>query len=87
MFNTIGSFSVVYFTLGIILFLLVLFEKHFIQLEEKIKARKTDAKKVPTKKARKTKNINKSVYGNKANPSVRKTAAASPVKRIPHNAA
>lgn len=36
MFNNIGSFSTVYFTLAFILFFLVLFEKKLIVLEDKI---------------------------------------------------
>ena len=45
MFNTLGSFSVVYFALAAVLFVLVLFEKHFIQLEEKHNAKKAKVKK------------------------------------------
>lgn len=39
MFSNIGSFSAVYFSLAFILFLLILFEKPLIKLEEKIKKR------------------------------------------------
>ena len=40
MFSTLGSFSVVYFTLATILFFLILFEKKLIVLEDKIREKK-----------------------------------------------
>ncbi len=45
MFNTLGSFSIVYFALAAVLFVLILFEKQFIHLEEKYNAKKTKARK------------------------------------------
>ena len=53
MFNTIGSFATVYFALAAILFLLVLFEKQLIALEDKIKARATERRKAKQSKRRK----------------------------------
>lgn len=81
MFNTIGSFSAVYLTLTAVLFILVLFEKYFINLEDKIKAKKAVSKKAvkasaPKKAVRKgNRNMNKC----KDN-----TAA---IRRVPNNAA
>ncbi|MBQ7118558.1 MAG: hypothetical protein IJN88_10135 [Clostridia bacterium] len=81
MFNTLGSFSVVYFALAAVLFFLVLFEKHFIQLEEKIKSKKTKVK----KSARQT-NCKKSVQ--KCNmKTAGRTERNATVRRIPNNAA
>ena len=37
MFETLGSFSTVYFSLASILFVLILFEKKLIEFEERIK--------------------------------------------------
>ncbi len=81
MFNTLGSFSAVYFALAAALFILVLFEKHFIQLEEKIKSKKTKVK----KSGRQT-NCKKSVqkYNSKTTGKPNRTAT---VRRIPNNAA
>ena len=39
MFETIGTFSSVYFSLSALLFLLILFEKKLINIEDKIKER------------------------------------------------
>ena len=38
MFDTLASFSTVYFILAAILFVLILFEKHLIEIENSIKA-------------------------------------------------
>lgn len=38
MFDTLANFSTVYFILAAILFLLILFEKHLIEIENSIKA-------------------------------------------------
>ena len=44
MFSTLGSFSAVYFTLAGILFVLVLFEKHLINLEDNWKKKRQKRK-------------------------------------------
>ncbi len=83
MFNTIGSFSAVYFTLAAILFILVLFEKHFIHLEDRIRANRANLKK-SVKKANTRKNVQKS------NPvAVRSsnTKSTTTIRRLPDNAA
>lgn len=81
MFNTLGSFSAVYFALAAVLFILILFEKHFIQLEENLKAKKTKSKQTVRQNARKS-----TAQKNKSNivSSKNKTAC---VRRIPNNAA
>ena len=83
MFNTLGSFSAVYFTLAAVLFVLILFEKHFIQLEDKIKAKRRAAKKA-TKAA-----SPKSQSYKRDSSSVRSydRSKAASVRRIPNNAA
>ena len=40
MFDTLGSFAAVYFTLAAILFVLILFEKPLIALEDKWRAKR-----------------------------------------------
>ena len=83
MFNTIGSFSAVYFTLAAILFILVLFEKYFIRLEDKIKADRAAAKK-PAKTASIKKTANKNKQSSCRNTATERTAA---IRKIPNNAA
>ena len=84
MFNTLGNFSAVYFTLAAVLFILILFEKHFIRLEDKIKENKKLKKKSSSPRSRAVKPVYKS--NTKIN-SVRKNGAAATVRRIPNNAA
>ncbi len=78
MFTTLGNFSAVYFTLAAVLFILILFEKHFIKLEDKIKSNKNNSK-------RKSATV-KTVQKNKTD-SVRKCRNTATVRRIPNNAA
>lgn len=40
MFDSLGSFSVVYFTLSAVLFLLILFEKPLLKIENKRKEKR-----------------------------------------------
>ena len=40
MFETLESFSIVYWSLAVVLVLLVLFEKHLIAFEDKVKAKR-----------------------------------------------
>ncbi len=81
MFNTLGNFSAVYFTLAAVLFILILFEKHFIKLEDKIKANKSKKNNTSTC----TKGV-KPVQRNNAE-NVRKCTSTAKVRRIPNNAA
>ncbi len=53
MFNTLGSFSAVYFALAAVLFVLILFEKYFVQLEDKIRANRVKAKKAAKQNVKK----------------------------------
>ncbi len=83
MFNTLGSFSAVYFTLAAVLFVLILFEKHFIRLEDKIRAKKSAASKTvkqSTAKKPVQKNAPRSV-------SKDNRSRAVAVRRIPNSAA
>ena len=82
MFNTLGSFSFVYFTLAAILFILILFEKYFIQLEDKIKANKKSAKKNISRK-----NASRISSQNPSKKIVKKSTSKVTVRRIPNNAA
>ncbi|MBR6567168.1 MAG: hypothetical protein IKK60_00785 [Clostridia bacterium] len=81
MFNTLGNFSAVYFTLAAVLFILILFEKHFIRLEDKIKSNRAKRKNtsVPGKAV-------KPAYKNNVN-NVRKNRNMATVRKIPNNAA
>lgn len=79
MFTTIGSFSAVYFTLAAVLFILILFEKHFIRLEDKIKARKS-----ATKRQSGNSTTVKSVQKNK---NIKNNRNTSSVHRLPKSAA
>lgn len=81
MFNTLGSFSAVYFTLAAVLFILILFEKHFIKLEDKIKSNKSK-KKNASNYVRSVKTAPKNKAGN-----VRKCKNTAIVRRIPDTAA
>lgn len=45
MFATLGSFSVVYFALAGVLFILILFEKYFIAFEDKYRKRARNKRK------------------------------------------
>ncbi len=81
MFTTLGNFSAVYFTLAAVLFILILFEKHFIKLEDKIKAKKSNRK-----NSRAQVTTVKNVQKNKTD-SVRKCRSTAAVRRIPNNAA
>ncbi len=83
MFNTLGSFSAVYFALAAVLFVLILFEKHFIRLEDKIKARKKSAYKTV-----KAESCQKPVQKNASRPVTKNSRSkAVAVRRIPNNAA
>ncbi|MBE6774632.1 MAG: hypothetical protein E7543_00400 [Ruminococcaceae bacterium] len=82
MFNTLGNFSAVYFTLAAVLFILILFEKHFIRLEEKLKAKRSRTGK-SVKAASYTKSTHKNVQKNAAYTHSR----VASVRRIPDNAA
>ncbi len=83
MFNTLGSFSAVYFALAAILFVLILFEKYFIRLEENIKA-----KKKATKKPVKSNICKKSARKSQAAPKLKtNNVRTATVRRIPNNAA
>ena len=81
MFNTLGNFSAVYFTLAAVLFILILFEKHFIRLEDKIKANKAKKKNSTTG----VKTV-KTAHKNKVN-NLSKSKSTATVRRIPNNAA
>lgn len=85
MFNTIGSFSAVYFTLAAILFILVLFEKHFIHLEDKIRADRAKSKK-SVKRNKSSKPVNKAAHTSAAS---RKNCVrnSGTIRKIPNNAA
>lgn len=63
MFDTIGSFSVMFFILATILILLVVFEKQCLALEDKF-----DAKMREHKKAKKQNQIKKNVPQNRQKP-------------------
>ncbi len=83
MFNTLGNFSAVYFTLAAVLFVLILFEKHFIRLEDRIRAKKKQANKtMKTNSSKKPvqKSVSRSAQKNSRNKVVT-------VRRIPNNAA
>lgn len=82
MFNTLGSFSAVYFALAAVLFILILFEKHFINLEEKIKAKKSSSSKA-VKSASHKNTVQKSTVNTARKGCSRVTA----VRRAPNNAA
>ena len=47
MFETLGGFAAVYFTLAAILFVLILFEKPLIALEDKWRAKRKQGVKKP----------------------------------------
>lgn len=81
MFNTLGNFSAVYFTLAAVLFILILFEKHFIRLEDKIKSDRAKKKNVsaPVKTV-------KAVHKNNVN-NAKRTGSTATVRRIPDHAA
>ena len=81
MFNTLGSFSAVYFTLAAVLFILVLFEKHFINLEEKLKAKKAK------KRNSSRQNVCRKPVQKYSSEAVRKQNRTATVRRIPNNAA
>lgn len=85
MFNTIGSFSAVYFTLAAILFILVLFEKHFIHLEDKIRTGKAKAKK-SAKNGKSNKTVSKSSKTT-ATTGKNYVRTAPAARKIPNNAA
>lgn len=80
MFNTAGSFSAVYLILTAALFVLVLFEKHFIRLEDKIKAKKNVAKKPVGAVNTRNKVASKTNTSKKSN-------STATIRRVPHNAA
>lgn len=83
MFNTLGSFSAVYFTLAAVLFILILFEKYFIKIEDNIRA-----KKKAVKKSVKANTAKKTVRKPDTNASLRNSnIRTAPVRRIPNNAA
>ncbi len=81
MFNTVSSFSAVYLILTAVLFILILFEKHFIQLEDKIRAKKS-----VSKKSIKNANSKKTVRKNNAN-MTKKNGNTAAIRRVPNNAA
>ncbi len=81
MFTTLGNFSAVYFTLAAVLFILILFEKYFIRLEDKIRANKSKKN-----NSRSHISSNGNVHKNKST-SVKKCKNAATVRRIPNNAA
>ncbi len=80
MFSTLGSFSAVYFTLAAIVFVLILFEKHLIALEDNFKAKRAVTKK-SIKNNKSIKNTPKSKSNN-----TRRNSASS-VRKIPGSAA
>ena len=85
MFNTLGSFSAVYFTLAAILFILVLFEKHFIRLEDKIRADRAKSKKAVKKTAAKKTSgkASQTAFRNCAD----KRTSNTTIRKIPNTAA
>lgn len=81
MFDTLGSFSVVYFILATILILLVVFEKQCLRLEAKF-----DAKIRKARKAKAQKNREKNIQQNRQRPqSTRRTQQNPRVYRNPGN--
>ncbi len=80
MFDTLGSFSVVYFILATILILLVVFEKQCLRLEAKF-----DAKVRKIKKAKMQKNRAKVVQQNKQRQTPARTQQNPRAYRKPRN--
>lgn len=81
MFNTLGSFSAVYFALAAVLFILVLFEKHFIHLEEKLKAKKARSRKTNTQA------VSRKPVQKCSTKAVSRQSRTATVRRMPNNAA
>ena len=82
MFTTLGSFSAVYFTLAAVLFILILFEKHFIKLEDKIRAKKSSEGNASRTRTAAVKSAQRSKREN-----VKICRNTSAVRRPPYNAA